>query len=150
MSNMDLVDAWHELSYKNPPSSVLEANNKYLSDDFKTFDADGNVTLDKKAYTGMSMLIFKSFPDYKAVFSEKREEEDGSVVLSFHFEGTHKGDLDLSAMGMGVIPASGKKVVWPESTSKWTVVGDKIVSIQAITGGVEDFLGALGVKLPAQ
>jgi hypothetical protein len=148
-TNLDLVDAWHASVYANPPATVKEANDKYLSDNFNALDAQGNVLMNKDAYTGMSQLLFTAFPDYKAVFSEKREEEDGSVVMSFHFEGTHTSDLDLSAMGLGVIPASGKKLVWPESTSRWYIVGDKIVKIQSIRGGMEDFLAPLGVKIPA-
>jgi hypothetical protein len=39
-----------------------------------------------------------------------REESD-FVIMSGHFEGTHTSDLDLSAMDIGIIPASVKKIV---------------------------------------
>ena len=70
------------------------------------------------------------------------------MIVSGHFEGTHTGDLDLSAMGMGVIPASGKKIVWPEASNEFKVDGDQIVSIKPYgdSGGMEAFLAALGVK----
>jgi hypothetical protein len=82
------------------------------------------------------------------VFSDLREEGD-SVIASFHFEGTFTSDFDLSAMGMGVVPVTGKKIVWPEASAKFNIKGDKTVSIQEITGGMEWFLAPLGVKLPS-
>jgi|GEM_PF-2728094 hypothetical protein len=70
--------------------------------------------------------------------------------MTGHFEGTHKADLDLSAIGAGVIPASGKKIVWPEVSVKITVEGDQIVREEAYGegGGMEAFLAPLGVELP--
>ncbi len=60
-------------------------------------------------------------------------------------------DLDLSAMGLGVIPASGKKIVWPEDTAAFTIQGNKIVSIKPYGdfAGIESFLAALGVTPPS-
>ncbi|MFN2254486.1 MAG: hypothetical protein ACK2U6_09590, partial [Candidatus Promineifilaceae bacterium] len=52
-------------------------------------------------------LLRSALPDLEHVVGEVREE-DGSVLLISHFEGTHENDLDQSAMGMGVFPASGK------------------------------------------
>ena len=150
MSNkLNVIDAWHEAYYADPPSSALKANKTFLSDDFKNLDVDGNLVMDKAAYTGLGMLLLNAFPDYKVVFHEKREEGDG-VMMRFHFEGTQTGDLDLSAMGLGVIPASGKKVVWPEASAMWKVEGGKIVSIQSLSGSMADFLEPLGVKIPSQ
>jgi len=51
--------------------------------------------------------------------------------------------------GLGVEVTSGRKIVWPESISIWKVEGDKIVSEQAMTGGLESFFAPLGVKLPS-
>jgi hypothetical protein len=147
-SKIDMIREWHEAAYANVPSSMIEANEKYLSDDFQNLDQDGNVLMDKKAYIGLARLLVGAFKDYRAVISSLREDGDG-VIMTFHFEGTHTGDLDLSAMGLGVIPASGKKIIWPEVSSKFVVEGDKITSIQAISGGMEWFLAPLGVTLPS-
>jgi predicted ester cyclase len=149
-SKAEVVRAYHDVVYSNPPASATEANETYLSDDFKVLDQDGNVVMDKAAYAGMNQLIFSAFKDYKAVYSDLREEGDG-VILSYHFEGTHTGDLDLSAMGLGVIPASGKKIIWPEASSVFMVEGDKIVGIKPYedSGGIEDFLAPLGVTPPS-
>ena len=145
-SKVKVVRAWHDELYANPPSSVMGANAAYLSDDFQNLDQDGNVVMNKEAYSGFNQLIFAAFKDFKAMFSDLREE-DGYVIMTFHFEGTHTDDLDMSAMGLGVIPASGKKIVWPEQSAKVTVEGDKIVQIEPYggSGGAEDFLVPLGI-----
>lgn len=147
-SKMDVYKAYYEESWANPPSSLIEANETYLSDDFRVPDKDGNVVMDKQSYIGMNQLMTTAFKDFKAVYSELREEDD-SVIVSYHFEGTHTGDFDLSAMGLGVIPASGKRIIWPETSSKFKIKGDKIVSIEPYgdSGGMESFLAPFGVTL---
>lgn len=149
-TKLDVYKAFIEAAWADPPSSIMEANMAYLSDDFQSFDKDGNVVMDKQAYIGMTQLLASAFNDFKIVYGDLREEGD-SVIVSYHFEGTHTGDLDLSAMGMGVIPASGKKIVWPEDTSAFEIQGDKIVSIKPYgdSAGIETFLAALGVTPPS-
>ena len=132
----------------NPPASTLEADETYLSDDFKSLDKHGNVVMNKETMLGMTQLMAVAFKDFKTVYHDFHEEGDG-VIVRLHFEGTHTGDFDLSAMGLGVIPASGKKIVWPEAITKFTVKGDKITSEKEISGGIEWFLAPLGVKLPS-
>jgi hypothetical protein len=55
-------------------------------------------------------------------------------------------------MDLGVIPASGKKIMFPEDTAAFKIQGDKIVSNKPYgdSAGIESFLAALGVKLPSQ
>jgi len=149
-SKLDIYNAYYEAAWANPPSSMMEAGATYFSNNFQSLDRDGNVQMNREAYLGMSQMLFASFADFKSILHDVHEEGD-AVILSSHFEGTHTGDLDLSAMGMDVIKASGKKVVWPEAKTKWTFEGDKITSIQAIddAGGLGAFLAPLGVKLPS-
>jgi predicted ester cyclase len=148
--NLDIYREYYDAAWTNPPSSLFEANERYLADDFQSLDKDGNVEMNKEAYLGMVRLLFSSFSDFKAVISDMHEEGD-SVIVSSRFEGTHAGDLDLSAMGMGVIPASGKRIVWPEASTTWKFKGDQILSIQANddAGGAGAFLAALGVTPPS-
>lgn len=151
MSNiLDVVREYIEAAWINPPSSVMEAEATYLSDDFQNLDNDGNVLMDKETYIGMGHLLFAAFKDFKWLHSDLRQEGD-SIIMSGHFEGTHTGDLDLSAVGVGVIPASGKMIVWPKSSVEIKVDGDKIVSMNPSgdSRGVEDFLTVLGVTLPS-
>ena len=147
-SKVDVIRRWHEDSWANPPSSIVEAAAKYFSDDYQGLDKDGNVMSDKAAYIGMSQLLLTAFKGFKGVVHDISEEGD-SVILTFHFEGTHTGDLDLSMMGLGVIPASGKRVVTPESKTRFMIEGNQIVGSQPISGGFESLLADLGVTLPS-
>jgi len=147
-SKSDVVRAYFDSAWTNPPSSVIQAAEKYMSDDFQSLDKDGNLTMNKEMFMGMTRLLLAAFKDFKSQYSHLHEEDDG-VVVHYHFEGTQTGDFDLSAMGLGVIPASGKRIVWPEATSKWKVEGGQIVSELAISGGMEWFLSPLGVELPS-
>lgn len=149
-NKLDIYNSYYEAAWANPPSSLTEAGSTYFSNGFQSLDRDGNVQMDKEAYLGMTQMTFASFADFKAVLHDVREEGD-AVILRSHFEGTHTGDLDLSAMGLGVIKASGNRIVWPEAKTKWTFEGDKITSIQAMddAGGLGAFLAPLGVKMPS-
>ncbi len=146
-SKADVIRRWHKDSWANPPSSIGEAATKYFSDDYQGLDKDGNVMSDKAAYIGMSQLLLTAFIGFKGVVHDISEDGD-SVILTFHFEGTHTGDLDLSMMGLGVIPASGKRIVTPESKTRFKVEGNQIVGSQPISGGFESLLAGLGVKPP--
>ena len=56
----------------------------------------------------------------------KIHEHGDTVMLTSHFTGTFTKDFDLSAMGMGVVPASGEMVTFPSSTSEISFDGDKV------------------------
>lgn len=142
-SKAEVIRKWHEESWVNPPTSSAEAAEKFFSDDYQGLDKDGKVISDKAAYVGMTQLMFNAFEDFKGVVHDI-SEEDGNVILTFHFEGTHTGDLDLSALGVGVIPASGKRVVTPESKTMFMVEGDQIVGSKPISGGLESLLVGIG------
>ena len=98
----------------------------------------------------MGSMLNASLTDYGFVLNDLREEGD-SVIMTGHFEGIFASDLDLSAMGIGVVPASGEKIVWPGASAKLTVEGDKIVRMEPYAGaaGLRAFLAALGVEPPS-
>ena len=128
----------------------IDAMADFFSDDFQNFDKDGKAVLDKEGLLAMGRMMRPSFTDYGFVLAELRQEDD-FVIMTGHFEGILSSDLDLSAMGLGVIPASGKKIVWPEASAKLTFEGDKIVRMEPYAGaaGLRAFLAALGVELPS-
>ena len=80
------------------------------------------------------------------------QDEGDFIIMTGHFEGTHTADLDLSAMGLGIVPASGKKIVWSEASAKLSVEGDQIVRMAPYAGaaGLKAFLATLGVELPTK
>ncbi len=143
--NIDVVKAWLA-----EPISDEEARMSYIAEDFQSLNRDGTVLMDKAAWAGMGDMLLASFEGYDYKVSEVREEGD-AVIMTGHFEGTHTADLDLSALGAGVIPASGKKIVWPEWSNKVTVAGDQIARMEPYGegGGIEAFLAALGVTPPS-
>jgi predicted ester cyclase len=148
-SKVDLYKEYFDTAWANPPSSFVEASKTYLSEDFQSLDKDGNVEQNREAYTSVSRLMATAFTDFKFVYSDIHEEDDSVIVIG-QFEGMHTGDLDLSALGLGVIPASGKKIVVP-SGNKFMIENDKIVSRQDYGdyGGSAAFLAALGVTPPS-
>ena len=145
-SKLDLVKKWISESHGN----IVAANEAYLSDDFQSLDRDGNVEMDKQGYLAMNRTLLAALPNIKWVPNDFHEEGD-SVIMSGHFEGTFTNDLDLSAMGMGVIPASGKKIMWPEMSVKYQVEGEKILKQLPYgdVSGMEDFFAPLGVNPPS-
>jgi hypothetical protein len=147
-SKAEVIRKWHAESWANPPTSIVEACSKFFSDDYQGMDKDGNVTSDKAAYIDITNVLMEAFKDFKGVVHDISEEDEG-VILTFHFEATHTGDLDLSAMGMGVIPASGKRVVTQEAKTRFMVEGDQIVASIPISGGFEDILAGIGAMPPS-
>lgn len=69
-----------------------------------------------------------------------------ALLIVIGFEVTRR---ESSAMGMGVIPASGKRIVTPESKTRFMVEGNQIVGTQPISGGFEWLLAAIGVTPPS-
>ena len=125
----------------------LEERKEYLSDDFQFVDSVGSPPTDKEAWFGMGQLMEASIPDLDFIIDEIHQEGE-DVVFSGHFTGTFKHDLDLSAMNMGVIPATGKVLEIPGGTSRISFNGDKISKNHNLdtgpTAGMAGFLAAFG------
>jgi len=121
-----------------------------LTDDF-TFSGPIPKPADRAEWLGVSASLKAAFPDLDYQF--KIESVNGNVVnITAQLKGTHKGNLDLAAMGMGVVPATNKSFVAAQEHGKVTVQGDKIKSLanEPTEGaGLMAILGQLGVKVPA-
>lgn len=119
----------------------------YYTDDFQLTNELGEPPADKSGVLVMADLMASAMPDISTIIEDIREEGD-SVMLTSHWEGTFSNDFDLSAMGMGVIPATGKTVVFPTSTIRIDFDGDKICAIHdpgtGPDAGLGGFLKALG------
>lgn len=126
----------------------FDESQKYLSDDFQGTDSVGGPTFDKPGWIGMGQMFKGSMPDIKVVIDDIQEEGDMLKVKS-HFTGTFTNDFDLSAMGMGVIPASGEFVEFPPSTAEITFRGDQVTKFHNTETGPEaglpGMMKALGV-----
>jgi hypothetical protein len=141
MSRIELIKAVNNWDTPNRGS--------YYTDDFQFTNELGDPPNDKNTVLMMGELMQSALPDISTVIEDYREEGD-SVVLTSHWEGTFSNDFDLSAMGLGVIPATGKAIVFPTSTVRITFDGDKICALHdPATGpesGMAGFLKALSAN----
>ncbi len=141
MSKTELIKAANE--WGSPDRSAL------YTDDFQFTNELGGPPMDKSAWLGMSDLMESALPDISTVYEDIREEGDSLFVTS-HWEGTFTNDFDLSALGLGIIAATGKTVVIPGSTVRIDFDGDKIRAIHdPATGpdaGVAGFIKALSAN----
>jgi hypothetical protein len=131
------------------PPMDLDGFANLLSDDFQNLDQDGKVALTKDGILNLGRMMLAAFTDYGFVIKKLSEEGDHFIITG-HNEGVHTADLDLSAMGLGILPASGKKIFWPEASAKLTIAGDKVKRLEPYAGlaGLKAFLSALGIELP--
>ena len=127
----------------------LDQRGQYLSDDFQGTDSVGGPAFDKAGWNGMGQMFKGSLPDIKVVIDDIREDGDHVQVKS-HFTGTFTNDFDLSAMGMGVIPASGEFVEFPPSNTQVSFNGDKVSKFHSTDTGPDAGLPGLMKTLGAQ
>ena len=125
----------------------FETARSLLSDDFQ-FIGPVPEPINRDAWLRMSRSLKKAFPDLDYRFHV--EGADGNIVrISAKLKGTHTNELDVSAMNMGVIPATKKSVINPNERGKVTVRSGKVTSwvVESIAGGgMMGILGQLGVK----
>ena len=127
----------------------FEKAKSYLSNNFK-FSGPVPEPISGEEWMGMSASLKAAFPDLNYHFNI--ESVDGDTAhISGELSGTHKSDLDLTAMHMGVIPATGKSfkaahehgktIVRDGKVTAWTMEPTKGAGLMAI-------LDQLGVKVP--
>jgi hypothetical protein len=123
----------------------------FLSDDFQ-FSGPVPQPISGEQWLDMSGSLKTAFPAVDYHFGI--EGADANVVhVSVQITGKHTGDLDLSAMGIGVIPATGKSVSSTQGHGDVTVRGDKVVSwaMEQTEGhDLTSLLSQIGVEVPAR
>lgn len=128
----------------------FEKAKSYLSSDFK-FSGPVPEPISGAEWMGMSANLKAAFPDLDYQF--KIESVDGDTAhISAELKGTHKGDLDLTAMNMGVIPATGKTFKATHEHGVASLRDGKITAwaMERTEGaGLMAILGQLGVKIPS-
>lgn len=125
----------------------FEKAKSLLSDDFQ-FSGPVPEPINGDAWMGISMNLKKAFPDLNYQFNI--ESMDGDTAnISAELKGTHSGNLDLTPMGMGVIPATNKSFAAAHELGKVIVQDGKVKTwaTQPTEGaGLMAILGQLGVK----
>jgi predicted ester cyclase len=134
--------------------SAINANDwqtvaSYLADDFQ-FSGPVPEPLGAAEWIGTNMTLNAGMPDMS--FNVQIVEIDGNIVRTVdQMTGTHTDDLDLTQMGIGVIPATGNAISLPAENGAAEVVDGKLVSLHLDTppgGGMFGMLAQLGVELP--
>ena len=120
-----------------------------LTDDFQ-FSGPIPKPASREDWLTMSANLKTAFPDLNYHFIVT--DTDGDVVkTTSQLTGTHTGSFDLTAMKMGVIPATDKRFSSKIEKTKITVKNNLIQSwvVEPTDGaGLNAILGQLGVKLP--
>jgi hypothetical protein len=147
-TDMEIVRAY----YSAVDSGNLDKASQLLSDDFKLFgSASGWVG--KQEALELLNLLKTALPDLRHALSNIRSE-GGVVMLTAQGGGRHTGPLDLPnlGMGLGVVPASGRMIIFPPDQYEYTVSQGKITSERNVTpitpnSGVDGFLKAVGIAV---
>lgn len=128
----------------------FEKAKSFLSSDFK-FSGPVPEPISADAWMGMSASLKAAFPNLNYNF--KVESVDGETAhVSAELSGTHSGELDLTSMDMGMIPATGKSFKAAHEHGMATLRDGKIIAwaMEPTEGaGLMAILGQLGVKIPA-
>jgi predicted ester cyclase len=120
-----------------------------LSNDFQ-FSGPVPEPIGAQEWMGMASSMRVAFPDINYNF-EVLGADESKVKVSSQLTGTHTGDLDLSPMGMGVIPPTGKPFSNAREEGEATVRGGKIVSVAYPStegAGLMALLAQLGIQPP--
>jgi ketosteroid isomerase-like protein len=119
-----------------------------VTDDF-TFSGPTPEPLDAEGWFGIGRLMAEAFPDLDYGFKITGEDGDRVHTVSA-LSGTHTQDFDLTVMGMGVIPATGKSFQNPPEEGSAFVQGGRVqaVEINPTPGsGLGGILTQIGVDL---
>ncbi len=123
----------------------------YLSEDFK-FMGPVPEPIGAMEWIGLSKSLMRAFPDIKYNFRIDSIEGD-VVTTTTQLSGTHTADLDLTAMGFGVISPTGIYFSNPEDKGEAVVKDDKVVSLyvkSAEGSGLMGILEKIGVEIPVK
>lgn len=120
----------------------------YLADNFR-FSGPVPEPISADEWMDIVRGMWAAFPDLN--YNGRIVCVQGDKVLTTtQLSGTHTGEWDLSAMGIGVVPASGKSFNNPKEDGVMTVQNGKIASyfINAKEGsGIAGILKQIGVEM---
>jgi hypothetical protein len=120
-----------------------------LADDFQ-FSGPVPAPINRDSWLGMSASLKTAFPNLDYHFNVIGAQGD-VVKTTSQLSGTHTDPFDLTAMNMGVIPATDKDFSVKVEKTKVTVKDNKVTSwaVEQTDGaGLSAILDQLGVKLP--
>lgn len=121
----------------------------YLADDFQ-FSGPVPEPVGAAEWIGLNRTLQAGMPDMSV--NLRIVSIDGDTIHSVdQLTGTHTADLDLTPLGIGVIPATGRSVSLPQERGVSRIRGGKMVSIELDTpadSGIAGLLAQLGIEPP--
>ena len=123
----------------------------YMSDDF-IFSGPIPEPINREQWLKTSADLKKAFPDLNYRFATDGTSAD-VVNITSQLSGTHNGSFDLTFIGMGIIPASGKAFKVTSQPGKVTVKNGKVISfvLQPTEGaGLMAILSQIGIQMPVR
>ena len=147
---MDAVEATKKL-FALIESRETGAAAELLSDDF-TFSGPVPDPINGAAWLGLHDRLNDAFSDFSFNLRDAQQVGDAAQV-TLQLSGTHSSELDLSALDMPNVPATGKSFELPPESTTVTMEGEKITSIRVAAvegGGVMGILSQLGVEPPPE
>jgi hypothetical protein len=122
----------------------------FLSNDF-LFSWQVSEPIDAGAWLEMNTNLRRAFPNLEYHFRVESVQSGGVVKISSELKAIHRGDLDLTGMNLGVIPASNRFFATTREHGRMIVKDDKVISwvVRPAKGaGLRAILIQLGVQLP--
>lgn len=146
MKNAQLIRA---LMYAIDIGDIKKASS-LMADNFKLSDPDYK-NVSKELWLKFQFAIKEAFPD--GSFNLQKIEEEGKI-LTIHYQltGTHRGDLDLTFMGMPIIPATFKPIKLPPEFAICKIKDGKIATMDIYPdkkngGGIPGILKQIGATV---
>lgn len=144
MTNSEILKKWGASTVNGD----WETFNALTSDDFQLI-GPGPEPLDKQAYQGWIKSVVEANTNHSNNL-ELTSVSDNVFKGTVQMEGTHSKDWDLSFMGLGIIPVTGKSWRNPKENLTVTLKDGKIVKCEVEVpenGGIGGILTQLGVEL---
>ena len=120
-----------------------------LSDDFQ-FSGPVPEPMDRDQFLVLMDVMWNAFPDLQ--FNTRLVDINRNVVrFTNQLAGTHTGDLDLSSMGLGVIPATGRSFSMAREDGETAIQDGTVVSTHIYPtegAGLMGILQQLGIRVP--
>jgi hypothetical protein len=130
----------------------FDAAAPYCAENF-TYSGSLDKPVSLEEWRRVAMPFLAAFPDWQ--FNARVEREAGDMMhLTCQVTGTHTGDWELSVLGLGVIPATGKAFSLPRTPGRLTLESGKVVNlhwgesedeVEVHGSGIRGILAQLGV-----
>lgn len=146
MDKTEIVEQWVR-AVEQGDTETLE---RITSTDFVFEHGAAPAPMDRRTFLRTVRALHNAFPDWRFNASEFDEWEH-EVRSPVHITASHRGDLDLSFLGLPRIAATGKQIHLPREAGRWHVEDGKVVGhqVRAVPGGgLTGILEQIGAQPP--